>query len=103
MRIRLLEHIQSEPQRHGREDAKQDGEEPLAAVLRVALDRRDRCNRGADGVNAGERIYRSPQGIWSRGAHRDGGGNLGARGLPQWTPLFRRSRRFGLRSPHPAK
>jgi hypothetical protein len=67
---------QREPERHGREDAKQDGEESLATVLCVALDglaeregaveggdtvgnllvRRDRCNRGADRVQAGERI-----------------------------------------------
>jgi len=67
---------QREPERHGRKDAKQDGEEPLAAVLGVALDGlaegdgaveggdavgdllvgSDGCNRGADGVQAGERI-----------------------------------------------
>src|SRR6202167_6098034 len=61
---------QRERQRHSREDAKQYGEEPLAAVLCVALDGfvqgegtvgdllvgGDGCDRGADGVQVGERI-----------------------------------------------
>src|SRR5580658_8825991 len=65
---------QREPERHGREDAKQYGEEPLAAVLCVALDGfvegegaveaaggdllvgGDGCDSGADGVEVGERI-----------------------------------------------
>jgi hypothetical protein len=65
-----------ERERHGGEDAKQYGEEPLAAVLCVALDGfaegegavegggavgdllvgSDGCNSGADGVQAGERM-----------------------------------------------
>ena len=67
---------QCKPERHGREDAKQYGEEPLAAILRVALDAlaegegaieagaavgdllvgSNGCNRGADGVQVCERI-----------------------------------------------
>jgi len=61
---------QREGQRHGREDAEQYGEEPLAAVLCVALDGfvqgegavgdllvgSDGCDRGADGLQVGERI-----------------------------------------------
>src|ERR1700723_225946 len=67
---------QREPERHGGEDAKQDGEEPLAAILCIALDGfaegegavegggavgdllvgSDGCNSGADGVQARERI-----------------------------------------------
>ena len=61
---------QREPERHGREDAKQYGEEPLAAVLCVVLNGfvqgegavgdllvgSDGCDRGADGVQVGERI-----------------------------------------------
>ena len=61
---------QRKPQRHGREDAKQYGEEPLAAVLCVALDGfvqgegpvgdllvgSDGRDCGADGVQVGERI-----------------------------------------------
>src|ERR1700728_3649326 len=65
---------QREREPHGREDAKQYGEEPLAAVLFVALDGfvesegavegaardllvgSDGCDGGADGVQAGERI-----------------------------------------------
>ena len=45
----------------------------------------------------------NPQGIRSRGAHRDGGGNHDPGSLPQWTPLFRRSRRCGLWSPHSSR
>ena len=94
---------QREPERHGREDAKQDGEEPLAAVLCVALDglgeregavevrdaardllvRRDRCNRGADGVQAGERIALRADEELRPGPHQGGvrkvdGGDDGA-------------------------
>ena len=65
---------QRERERHGREDAKQYGEEPLAAVLCVALDGfvegegavegavgdllvgSDGCDSGAHGVQVGERI-----------------------------------------------
>src|SRR3984957_3496862 len=65
---------QRERKPHGREDAKQYGEEPLTAVLFVALDGfvesegavegaardllvgSDGCDGGADGVQAGERI-----------------------------------------------
>src|ERR1700722_13862873 len=92
---------QREPQCHGREHAKQDGEEPLAAVLRVALDGlgeregavegrdavrdllvgSDGCNRGADGVQAGERIALRADEELRPGLHRgsvrnvDGGDN----------------------------
>ena len=67
---------QSERKRHGREDAKQYGEEPLAAELCVALEGlvegkrplpfgnllvgRDGCDSGAYGVQVGERI------VWVR-------------------------------------
>jgi hypothetical protein len=61
---------QRERERHGGEDAKQYGEEPLAAVLCVALDGfvegecavgdllvgSDGCDSSADGVQVGERI-----------------------------------------------
>src|SRR3984957_14983799 len=61
---------QRERERHGRENTEQYGEKSLAAVLWVALDGfvqsegafgdllvgSDGCDRGADGVQAGERI-----------------------------------------------
>ena len=43
----------------------------------------------------------NPQGLRSGGAHSHDGGNDDPGGLSQWTALFRRSRRYGLRSPHP--
>jgi ZIP family zinc transporter len=45
----------------------------------------------------------NPQGIRSRGAHRHDSGKHDPGGLPQWAPLFRRSRRWGVRSPHPSR
>ena len=45
----------------------------------------------------------NPQGIRRRGAHRHDGGKHDPGGLPQWAPLFRHSRRCGVRSPHPSR
>jgi hypothetical protein len=87
---------QRERERHGREDAKQDGEEPLAAVLRIALDgfaegkgaverrdavryllvRCDGCDRGADGVQAGERVGLGADEDLHEGLHQGGVGKV---------------------------
>jgi hypothetical protein len=98
---------QRKRERHGGEGSKQDGEEPLAAILRVALDglaegegavegggavgdllvESDGCNNGADGVQAGERITLGADEELRPGRHHSGVRNVCPNGVAI-TPAF---------------